>query len=82
MFCQHIFTTKKMQATLTKVFFVFVFCFVKHKFVKISYPHNVTCFHQLQATNPPSFQIFDLKRNWRSQPFFVTKHVNANIILA
>ena len=22
---------------------------------------NMTCFHQLQATNPSSFQIFDLK---------------------
>ena len=62
MFFQYIFTTKTQQATLAKVSFVFIFCFVKHKSVKIF--DMQICdffFHQLQATNPSSFQILDLK---------------------
>ena len=47
---------------LAKVFFVFIFCFMKHKSVKIlRCTHNVTCFHFLKATNQLNFQIFDQK---------------------
>ena len=82
MFCQHIFTTKTLQTTLTEVFFVFIPCFVKHKSVKIFDVHImrfITISYKQQIHRVFKFLIWNV--NWKNQLIFITKHVNANIVL-
>ena len=79
MFCQHIFTTKALQTTLGKVFFVFIFCFVKHKAVKIFDIHvmwlvSISYKQKIHWV----FKFLIWKVNWKNQFIFITIHINAN----
>ena len=64
---------KHCQQLLQTYFLFFMFCFVKHKSVKILCTHNVTCCHQLQVTNPSSFQIFDMEHKLEKSVCFHNK---------
>ena len=80
MLCQHIFTTKTLQKTFAKVLFVFIFCFVKDKYVKIFDTHIMWLAfisYEQQIHHVFKFLIWNL--NWKSQLVFITKHINANV---
>ena len=64
-----------------KVFFVFVLCFVKHKSVKIFDEHimQFIIINYTQQTHKV-FKFFIWNVNWKSQPIFITKHINANVV--
>ena len=82
MFCQNTFTTKTLQTTLAKVFFVFIFCFVKHKSVKVFDVHVMRFIiinYKQQIHRVFKFLIWNV--NWKNQPILVTKHVNGNVVL-
>ena len=77
MFCQHIFTVKTLLATLTKVFFVFIPCFVKYKSVKIFGVHImrlITINYMQQIYKVFKFYFWNV--DWKSQSIFVAKQVN------
>ena len=80
MFYQHIFATKTLETTLTKPFFVIIFCLMKHKSGKIFNVHimQFIIINQKQQTYWV-FNVLIRKINWKKQPIFVTKYVNANI---
>ena len=64
------------------MFFVFIFCPLKHKFVKIFDVHimrfSIINYKQ-QIHRVFKFLIWNV--NWKSQFVFITKHVNANVVL-
>ena len=80
MFCRHIFTTKTLQTTFAKVFFVFIFCFVKHKYVKIFdvYKCDLSSSIKQQIYRVFKFLIWNI--NWKSQLTFIIKHANVYIV--
>ena len=81
MFCQQIFTTKTPQTTFTKIFFVFICYFVKHKSAKIFDVHImrfITIKYKQRIHR--IFKFLTRNVNWKSQLVFITKHVNANVI--
>ena len=74
LFYQHIFTAKTLLTTFAKVFFVFIFCLVKHKSVKIFDVHImrfITINYKQQVH--PIFKFF-LK-----SVCFHNKYINANV---
>ena len=82
MLCQHMFTTKTLKTTLAKEVFVFILCFVKHKSVKIFDAHImqfITINYKQQIYRVFKYLIWNV--NWKCQFVFITKHVNANIVL-
>ena len=82
MLCQHIYTTKKLLTTFTKVFLVFIFRFVKHKSVKIFDIHImwlVLINYKQQILLVLKFLIWNI--NCKNQFSFITKHFNTNIVL-
>ena len=79
MFCQHIFATRTLQTTFTKVFLGFIICFVRHKSVKIFdiYVMWLVFINYKQQI----YWIFKfLIGNWKNQLVFITIHVNANVV--
>ena len=81
MFYQYIFTTKTLQTTSTKPFLLLIFRFVEHKSVTIFNVHIVwfITINQKQQIHWV-FKFFTQNINWKNQPIFVTKRVNANIV--
>ena len=82
MLCQHIYTTKKLLTTFTKVFLVFIFRFMKHKSVKIFDIHImwlVLINYKQHILRVFKFLIWNI--NWKNQFSFITKHVNTNVVL-
>ena len=81
MFCQHIFTTKTLQTTFAKLFFVFILCLMKRKSVKIFDIHIMWLFFiNYKQQSHRAFKFLIWKENWKSQFVFITKHVNANVV--
>ena len=65
------------------MFFVFILCFVKHKSVKIFDIHImqfITIKYKQQIHRVFKFLIWN--GTWKSQPIFVTKHFNANVVFS
>ena len=79
MFCQHIFTTKTLKTTFAKAFFVFILCFVKHKYVKIFDVHIIQFIIINYKHRGFKFLIWNV--NWKNLFIFIAKHVDANIVL-
>ena len=81
MLCQLIFTTKTLQAILTKVFFVFILCFVKHKSVKIFDIHIMWLVFISFKQQKRVFKFLIWNVIWKRQLVFITKHVSPNFVL-
>ena len=81
MFCQHIFTSKTLQTTFTKVFFVSIFCFAKHESVKIFDIHVMwLVFISYKQQIHRVFKFLIRNANWKSQLVFITKHIDTNVV--
>ena len=81
MFCQHIFTTKKLQTTSAQVFFAFILCFVEHKSVKIFDIHIMwLVFISYKQQIHRVFKFFVWNVDWKNQLVFITKRINANVV--
>ena len=81
MFYQHVYTTKTLQATLAKVFVVFILCFVKHKPVKIFDVQIMwLAFSHYKETIHWIFKWFIWNVDWKNQLNFKTIHINANVV--
>ena len=75
---------KHCQQLLQKYFFIFIFlfCFVKHKSVKVFDVHImrfITINYKQQIHRVFQFLIWNV--NWKSHLVFIAKHVNANVVL-
>ena len=75
---------KHCQQLLQKYFFIFIFlfCFVKHKSVKVFDVHImrfITINYKQQIRRVFQFLIWNV--NWKSHLVFIAKHVNANVVL-
>ena len=80
MFCQHIFTSKTLQTTFTKVFFVSIFCFAKRESVKIFDIHVMwLVFISYKQQIRRVFKFLIRNANWKSQLVFITKHIDTNV---
>ena len=81
MFNEYIFTTKTLQTTFAKAVFVFVFCFVKHKSVKIFGVHIMwLVFINYKQQVHWIFEILIRNVHWKSQLIFIAKYIDTNVI--
>ena len=82
MFCKYFSTTKTLYTTLPKVFLVFLFCFVKHKSVRIFDVHvmwfiSIKYLQQIHWIF--TFLIWNV--DWKSQLVFITIPIHSNAVL-
>ena len=81
MFCQYIFTTTTLQTTFSKLFFAFVFCFVKHKSVEIFNAQIMwLAFINYKQQIHWIFKYLIINVDWKGQFIFIAKSINANVV--